>query len=135
MKCYLFIKILLFRPFLDYSWVIIKRSIIYVKYVFINLFLTFVLFQIMNSANKLFRPWVTCRCVDCNLNIDSKKLIYVLKMALSDNQNNNNNESRIIFRRNSVEDSSDNRSEANSSTTERTIVYSYWSVSLNFKLN
>jgi hypothetical protein len=140
MKCYLFIKILFFRPFLDYSWVIIKRSIIYVKYVFINLFLTFVLFQIMNSANKLFRPWVTCRCVDCSLNIDSKRLICVLKMALSENQNNNNNnnnnnENRNIFRRNSAEDSSDNRSEANSSTTETTIVYSYWSVSLNFKLN
>ncbi len=81
----------------------------------------------MNSANKLFRPWVTCRCVDCSFNIDSKRLICVLKMALSENQNNNNNnnESRNIFRRNSVEDSSDNRSEANSSTTERTIVYSY----------
>ncbi len=79
----------------------------------------------MNSANKLFRPWVTCRCVDCSLNIDSKKLICVLKMALNNNQNNNNdNESSTLFRRNSVEDSSDNRSEANSSTTERTIIYS-----------
>ncbi len=82
----------------------------------------------MNSANKLFRPWVTCRCVDCSLNIDSKKLICVLKMALNNDQNNNNNnndnESRILFKRNSVEDSSDNRSEANSSTTERTIIYS-----------
>jgi hypothetical protein len=83
----------------------------------------------MSSVNKLFRPWVTCRCVDCSLNIDSEKLIFVLKMALNNDQNNNNNhnndnESRIQFRRNSVEDSSDNRSEANSSTTERTIIYS-----------
>ncbi len=79
----------------------------------------------MSSVNKLFRPWVTCRCVDCSLNIDSKKLICVLKMALNNDQNNNNdNESRILFKRNSVEDSSDNRSEANSSTTERTIIYS-----------
>jgi hypothetical protein len=108
-----------------------RNSIIFINHSFFLHYIYLIFFQKMNSGNKLFRPWVTCRCVDCSLNIDSKRLICVLKMALNNNQNNNNNnnnESRILLRRNSVEDSSDNRSEANSSTTERTIIYSQWMV-------
>ncbi|CAG2107249.1 unnamed protein product [Medioppia subpectinata] len=43
--------------------------------------------------SKLFRPWVTCRCVDCNMTIDSDRLATIMKMALSDKPNNNNNKS------------------------------------------
>ncbi|CAG2166808.1 unnamed protein product [Oppiella nova] len=87
------------------------------------------------KLNKLFRPWVTCRCVDCNMTIDSDKLADIMKKVLNEknmakrkdtgessglnsHQQRNGSKKLKILRKHSLEDSmSDCRSEISNGST------------------
>lgn len=71
-------------------------------------------FQYRYVGMKYFRPWIVkCNCIECNMTIDSNKLMDLLKKAIEEELE----ERRSLTLKNSGEDLSDNRSISSDNST------------------